>query len=75
MLLVQLGVENMLQYDPHEDKSQNAEMFPILDGESEVTPEWGDQCVNTEILLPREDKMARGWVGCQKHDAKGKPIW
>ena len=42
-----------------------------MDKEPEVTPEWGDQYVNTEILLPREGRMARGQVVCQKHDADG----
>ena len=60
--LVELGVEDMLQYNPHEDKSQNAKTFPILDKEPEVTPELGDQYVNETILLPRGDKMARGQV-------------
>ena len=46
----------------------------MLDEEPEVTPEWGDQYVNAEILLPRWDKMARGQVICQKHDANGNPI-
>ena len=35
--MVEMGAENTLQYDPHEDKSQNAENFPILDEEPEVT--------------------------------------
>ena len=40
--LVDLSVEETLQYDPYEDESQNAETFPMLDEEAEVTPEWGD---------------------------------
>ena len=44
-------------------------MFPILNKEPEVTQELGDQYVNTEMLLPRGDIIARGWVVCQKHDA------
>ena len=51
--LVELGVEDMLQYNPHEDNLQNAEPFPILDEESEVTPEWEEQ---------RGQIMARGHV-------------
>ena len=46
----------------------------MLDEEPEVTPEWGDQYVNAEILLPRWDKMARGQVICWKHDADGNII-
>ena len=56
--LVDLGVEETPQYDPYEDKLQNAETFPMLDEEQEVTPKWGDQYVNAEILLPRGDKIA-----------------
>ena len=66
---VELGVEDTLQYDTYEDELQNANTFPMLDEESEVTPEWGNQYVNAEILLPRGDRMARGQVVHQKHDA------
>ena len=72
--LVELGVKYTLQYNPYDDKSWNAEMFPILDKESEVTPEWEDQYVTVEILLPRGDRMARGHTVCWKHDADGNPI-
>ena len=56
--LVNLGVEETPQYDPYEDKLQNAEIIPMLNEEPEVIPEWGDQYVNAEMLLSREDKMA-----------------
>ena len=72
--LVELGVEDTSQNNPYEDKLQNAKMCPILDEEPEVTPELGEQFVNTEILLPRWDKLVRGWVVCQKCDANGNPI-
>ena len=36
--LVNLGVEETLQYDPDKDESQNAETFPMLDEEPEMTP-------------------------------------
>ena len=58
-----------MQYDPYEDKLQNAETFSMFDEKSVVTPKLGDQYVNTEILLPREDKMTRCWVIHQKCDA------
>ena len=38
--LVNLEVEETLQYDPYEYKSQNAETFPMLDEEPEVTQIW-----------------------------------
>ena len=40
--LVELGVEDTPQYDPYEDESQNAQMFPMLDEQPEVTTERGD---------------------------------
>ena len=36
--LVNLGVEETLQYDPYEDELQNAKMLCILHEEPEVTP-------------------------------------
>ena len=39
--LVGLCMEDTIQYDPYENKLQNAKMFPMLDEEPEVTPEWG----------------------------------
>ena len=69
-----LGIEETLQYDPYEDKSHNAETFPMLDEASEVTPKWGGKCVNAETLLMTGNKMARGQVVCQKHDANSNPI-
>ena len=39
--LVKLDVKDALQYNPYEDELQNAETFPKLDEEPEVTPEWG----------------------------------
>ena len=51
-----------LQYDPYEDKLQYSETSPVLDEEPEVTPEWGDQYMNAEILLPWGNKMTKGWV-------------
>ena len=40
--LVELGAKDATQYDPYEDKSQNAQTFPIMDEEPEVAPEWVD---------------------------------
>ena len=72
--LVELGVEDILQYNPYEDRSQNVQMFPILDKEPQVNPEWGGQYVNAEILLLRVDRMARDQVVHQKQDAENNPI-
>ena len=38
--LAQLGAEDIPQYHPYEDESQKAVIFPSLDEEPEVTPEW-----------------------------------
>ena len=67
--LVDLGVEETLQYDPYENELKYVETFPMLDEEPDITPKWGDQYVTAEILLPRGDKMSRGQVICQKRDA------
>ena len=59
---LELDAEDISKYDPYEDESQNAKTFLILDDKPEVTPDWGDQYVNAEILLPRGDRMVRGQV-------------
>ena len=68
--LADLGVADMLQYDPHEDKSQNVETFPVLDEEQKV----GSQYLNAEIPLPRRDKIDGGQVVHLKHDADGNTL-
>ena len=40
----------------------------MLDKEPDVTPEWGDQYLSTETLLPRRNKMSRDHMVCHKHD-------
>ena len=72
--LVELVAEDTLHYNPYEDELQNAEMFPILDEGPVVIPEWGDQYVNAEILLPRVNSMARSQVVHQKQDVDGNTI-
>ena len=69
--VVELGVEDILQYDPYEDKLQNAKTFPMLVKEPEVRHEWGSQYMNADILLPRDDKMTTGQLVCQKQNACG----
>ena len=58
--LIDLGAEDMLQYDPYEDVSQNVETLPSFDEKLEATLEWKDQYVKAEILLLVGEKMARG---------------
>ena len=49
--LVVLSSEDMLKYDSYQEKSQNADMFLILDKQPEVTSEWWDQYMNEKIFL------------------------
>ena len=72
--VAELGIENTLQYDLDENRLRNAETFHAFNEEPEVTPEWGGQYLNAEMLLPRRDRMTRGQVICQKQDANGNPI-
>ena len=66
-----LGLENTSQYDPYEDETHNEQTFPQLAEELEPMPELGDNYIGAEILLPREDEMARGHVVVQGHDTSG----
>ena len=72
--LADLGMEEMQKYGPYEDELQNAETFFAFNKEQEVTPNWGDQCFKCRNNTPRGDRMARGQVVCQKHNAKGNLI-
>ena len=72
--LVELSVEDTPYYDLYEDKSQIDKVFPMLDVEPKVTPEWGEQYVKAEILFLRGNIIARGQVLHQKQDAQGNPI-
>ena len=57
--LEDIGLENTPQYDLHEDKKQNKQIFPQLQEELEPMQEVGDHYIGAEILLPRGDKKAR----------------
>ena len=63
----------MPQHDPYEDELQNAETFPALDEEPQVTSELEDQYLNTEIFFLRGNRMARGQVVCYKGDVNSNP--
>ena len=69
--LVSLGVEEILQYDPYEDKSQNSERFPMLDEEPEVTPKGGPicKCRDTAPKRGQDGQRLSGML-----DANGNPI-
>ena len=60
--LEDIGLESTPQCDLYEDEMQNEQMFLQLAEELEPMAEVGDHYIGAEILLPREDKMARGHV-------------
>ena len=66
--LVKLGEKDTLQYDPYEDELQNAET--LTRGE----PRLGGLTCKCRNILPRGDRIVRGQVVYQKHDAQGNPI-
>ena len=72
--LAKLSIEDTPLYDPNENELKNADEFPALDEEPEVTMKWGGQSLNAEILVTRGDGMARGQEVYQKHDAAGNQI-
>ena len=62
-------LENTPQYHWYEDETQNEQTFPQ---QAEVLePTLGDCYIEGEILLQTGDKMARGHVATQSHDASG----
>ena len=66
-----IGLENTPQYDPYEDETQNKQSFSQLVEELEPMPEVGDHYIGAEILLLREDQMARGHVVARSQHANG----
>ena len=66
-----IGLVSTPQYDPYVDETQNEQTFPQLAEELEPMPEVGDHYIGAKILLPRGDKLARGHVVVQSHDASG----
>ena len=57
-----IGIENTLLYDLHEEETQNKQTFPLLAKEIEPMPEVGDHYIGAEILLPTGDDVAKGRV-------------
>ena len=66
-----IALENIPHYDPHENETQNKQTFPQLAEEPEPMLEVGDHYIEAEILHSREDKITRGNVVAQSHDANG----
>ena len=66
-----IRLENTPQYGPYEDETQNDQTFFQLAEELQPSPEVGDHYIGAEVLLPRGDKVTRGHVVAQSHDANG----
>ena len=43
-------------------------------GDTEITPEMGDNYLSVEIMLPRGDTMVKGRVAARKRDKDGNPV-
>jgi hypothetical protein len=69
-----LGIAESPILEKYEDDDHDGRMPDPPDGELDATPEVGDNDVNTEVMLPRWDHMARGKVIRRKRDAEGNPI-
>ena len=72
--LIELGAENIPQYDPYEDNVHNAEIFPILGEEPEVTLEWGGPICKCRDITPKRRQNGQWPSGTWKQDANGNPI-
>ena len=70
----ELDVEDTPTFDRYEDDSEEGQMPEPQAEELEPTPEVGDNYVNTEVMLPRGDSMARGRVIRRKRNADGDLI-
>ena len=62
--LKDIGLENTPQSCLCEDETQNEQTFHQLAEELKPTPEGGDHCIGTEMLLHRGREMARNNVVC-----------
>ena len=64
-----IGLEDISQYDPYKDDTQNKQNFPKLLHEGETpTLETADIYLSTEVLLPNEDQIAKGCVAVWGRD-------
>ena len=69
-----LGIDEPPILDRYEDDDLDGRMPDPPNEELDATPEVGDSYVNTEVMLSRGDRMARGKVVRRKRDAEGNPI-
>ena len=69
-----MGIDESPILEKYEDDDHDGRIPDPPDEELDATPEIGDNYVNTEVMLPRGDHMARGKVIRRKRDAKGNPI-
>ena len=61
-------------YDLHANQEQTWESFLMLQEELELTPEEGCHYISAKIILPWEDKIARGYDVLCKHNLDGDVI-
>ena len=69
--LEDIGLENTPQYYLFEEKTQKEESYSQWAEELEPMLEVGDHYIVADMLLSREDQMARGHVVAQSCDANG----
>ena len=69
-----MGIDESPILEKYEDDDHDGRIPDPPDEELDATPEIGDNYVNTEVMLPRGDHMARGKVIRRKRDAEGNPI-
>ena len=69
-----LGINESPTYEKYQDDDHDGCMPDPPNKELDATLDVGDNYVNTEVMLPRGDHMARGTVFHQKCDAKGIPL-
>ena len=70
----ELNIEDTPIFDKYEDDDEGGRMPDPPAKELEPTPEIGDNYINTEVMLPRGDSMARGRVIRRKRNADGDLI-
>ena len=69
-----MRTDEPLIFEKYKDDDLDGRMPDPPDEELDATPEVGDSYVNTEVMLSRGDRMARGKVVRRKRDAEGNPI-
>ena len=64
-----IGLENISQYDLYQDEAQNEQTFPNIDKDLESMTDVEEHYIEAGIVLSREDQIARGHVVTKSHYA------